>query len=256
MYPYLNIGSIHLNLYFTLMALALLIPIYWGPKRAETMLPERVREVNTMVLVMFFSVLAGFRLFHVFFELPGYYLENPLEIFQVWKGGFVAYGGLFGAIFSGWLFIRIKKLPPLITADILAAPIAMTFVVARVACFLNGCCYGRPTDFALGVCFPPGSVAPPDIHIHPTQLYLSGAALITFCLIIFFEKRGRSYFTGLSTSIFLLLYPLARFIVEFYRADFRGGTFFDLSVSQWLSLGLMALGLVVLDRARKGAKSS
>ena len=136
MFPFLNIGPFHIQLYYVLMSVALAIPLWYAPERARRHLPGREREVSDMVLWMTVACLAGFRLFHVVFELPGYYLAHPLDIVAFWKGGFVAYGGLFAAVGVAWWWIRRKGLPALATADVLAAPAAAVFVVApaRLLC--------------------------------------------------------------------------------------------------------------------------
>lgn len=247
MFPEIHLGPLRLDSYFTLMALALAIPLFYGPSRARRLMPERARDFSNLLLVMYVCALIGFRLFHVIFELPGYYLAHPMAIFQFWKGGFVAYGGLFFALISAAVFIAVKKLPVLLTADALAAPIALVFVVARLACFARGCCYGVASDAPWAVVFPQGAVAPAGVPLAPTQLYLSAAAFIVFLLIIFCERGlPRLRFPGLSAAIFLILYPIARILVEFQRADFRGEFLLGFSVSQWLSLPLMALGLWLL----------
>jgi len=254
-FPVIALGPFELRSYFVVMALALAVPMFYAPRRAEKILPEKARDFGNMLLFMYLSALVGFRLFYVAFVLPDYFWAHPLEIFKVWKGGFVAYGGLFlpVAVFMVWVWW--KKMPALLTADILAPSIVLVFAVARVACFLNGCCFGKPTQGIFGVVFPPGSVAHrfyPGASLHPTQLYLSVSALVVYGVIMLFEtKLRRYYFKGLSSAIFLVLYPLSRFIVEFYRADFRGGMFFGLSVSQCLSLLLIALGAAVFVKGRE-----
>lgn len=248
MLPYIVIGSVTIRTYFLVMSVALFMPLWLCPKRTEKMMPGREKDVLDMLLVMFFSALVGFRMFHVIFELPGYYLAHPLDILKVWKGGFVAFGGLIVPMAVFVLWTRWKKMPVLLTADILAAPFALIFVIARIACFLNGCCFGKPTDAPWCVVFPQGGAAPAGICLHPTQLYLSFSALAVFLLILAFEKTrlNKYWFPGLSTAIFFVLYPVARFVVEFFRADFRGGQLFGLSVSQCLSIGLVAVGGLVL----------
>jgi phosphatidylglycerol:prolipoprotein diacylglycerol transferase len=254
LFPFLNIGPFHIQLYYVLMSVALAIPLWYTPERARRHIPGREREVSDMVLWMTVACLAGFRLFHVVFELPGYYLAHPLDIFAFWKGGFVAYGGLFAAVGVAWWWIRRKGLPALATADVLAAPAAAVFVVARLGCFAQGCCYGAVTSSPLGLTFPPGGTVPTPLPVHPTQLYMSGTALLIWGAILFFERvQPRRYFPGLSTAIFLVLLSAFRFLVEDFRADFRGDTFLGLTVSQGLSLVLAGLGVWVFLLGRRAA---
>ncbi|MDY7000612.1 MAG: prolipoprotein diacylglyceryl transferase, partial [Thermodesulfobacteriota bacterium] len=158
-------------------------PCFTRPAGPKKILPEKARDFGNMLLVMYLSALVGFRLFYVAFVLPDYFLTHPLEIFKVWKGGFVAYGGLFLPVAVFMVWVRWKKMPALLTADILAPAIVLVFVVARIACFLNGCCFGKPTQSIFSVVFPLGSVAHrfyPGMSLYPTQLYLIVSALAVY----------------------------------------------------------------------------
>ena len=127
----------------------------------------------------------------------------------------------------------------------------------RISCFLTGCCYGKPTDSWVGVKFPELSQAPSNISIHPTQLYMSFSAFVILLFILYVEnKLKKHYFPGLSFSLVLIFYPISRFIVEFYRNDFRGETYLFLSISQLLSFFLIALGITVFLIAKKKDSST
>jgi phosphatidylglycerol:prolipoprotein diacylglycerol transferase len=117
--------------------------------------------------------------------------------------------------------------------------------VGRVGCFLAGCCHGRPTDAAWGVRFP--RLEGP---VHPTQLYDAAAALALGLLLAWRWPRRR--FAGENIGLLLVGYPLLRSLTEFFRGDAERGAFGPLSTSQWLSVPLLLVGLLLLRRRPTG----
>jgi phosphatidylglycerol:prolipoprotein diacylglycerol transferase len=186
-----------------------------------------------------------------------------------WGGGLVYYGGLLGGVAVTWVYARRQGIKPLDMMDYVAPLGALGLASTRVGCFLNGCCWGRPTDLAWGVRFPPGSLPQtsqqalglvasdsPSLAVHPVQLYEVGAALAIFAAL-YAAYPGRRY-TGQITAWFCLLYACWRLLAETWRADaatwLPGAPWWSLNVYQWLSLGLLVGALVVLtlNRAPRG----
>jgi phosphatidylglycerol:prolipoprotein diacylglycerol transferase len=243
MYPVLfKIGSFEVESYFTLISIALIVCILYALKRAKP-LTEKNTDFFDLAMITIIGVYLGGRIFHIVFENPKFYLENPIEILKVWKGGFVVYGSLFfGGLFAS-LFIKFKKMPALQTADIIAPTIVVAMGIGRLACFLTGCCYGKTTDSIFGIVFPFSR----GLALHPTQLYQSLSGFLVWGIVILFEtKLKRFYKEGLSFSLVLILYPLSRFIIENFRNDFRGVQILTLSISQFFSLLFVLLGVTIL----------
>ena len=122
--------------------------------------------------------------------------------------------------------------------------------MGRLGCLLAGCCYGHPTDMPWGITFTNPLAAanvgtPLGVSLHPTQLYESVAALVILGILLAFENRGRP-FAGRTFWTYLLLYPVVRFVIEFYRGDPRGTVIDVLSTSQFVSLLLVPLSIVML----------
>ena len=120
---------------------------------------------------------------------------------------------------------------------------------------MAGCCYGRPTDVPWGITFTntlaaANSGTPLEVSVHPTQLYESVATLLILGILLLVERRTRT-FPGQTFWTYLLLYPLARFVIEFYRGDPRGTVFELLSTSQFVSLLLVPLSIVMLVVLRR-----
>lgn len=171
-----------------------------------------------------------------------------------WRGGLTYYGGLLFAVPVMAWFLRREKFPVLKVADVAGASVPMGLVWGRFGCFLGGCCYGKVTDegFPLAVRFPAwsaasegqfraGELAAPHLEslpVHPTQLYEAlGCLLIGAFLTAILPKKR---FDGMIFLLFLALYGVLRFILEYWRDDDRGGVL-SLSTSQWISLAALAL---------------
>jgi len=212
------------------------------------------RVYLTVCLIGFTSGIVGARIMNciVFYDL---YRGKPWwKMLAVWEGGLAMYGGVLLALPLCYAYIRHQRLNMWEVADTLAPPWMMMLIVARLGCFLNGCCYGKPTTVPWGL-FVKDSARLSGAYAttHPTQLYSSLTALAIFAVM--WRVRLKPRFAGQVCLVFFLLYPVARFVIEFYRADPRGvWRFFGsvtLSESQILSIPVLLFGLgawVVLSR--------
>ena len=195
------------------------------------------------------GIVLGGRLGYVIFYQPLYFLEHPLEILKVWKGGMSFHGGLLGLILGAYVFARRHSIPTLRLFDLISAvgPIGLFF--GRIANFINGELWGRTTDVPWGIIFPRGGPLPR----HPSQLYeavLEGLVLVVlaYMLIRRFEALRRP---GMIFGTFLAGYGIARVIAEMVREPdahigfLIGGT----TWGQWLSVPMILFGLYMVRRA-------
>src|SRR5262249_20785687 len=174
----------------------------------------------------------------------------------------VSYGGLILAVIVALLYIRRTGLPLWTTCDVFAPGIALGHVVGRFGCFFAGCCYGKPTDKPWGIVFSDPFAAanvgtPLGVHLHPTQLYEAGTELIILIVLLLTERK-RETFAGRTFWLYILLYAISRFVIEFFRGDERG-TVGIFSTSQFISILLVPLAiamLVYLARHREPAPKS
>ncbi len=146
--------------------------------------------------------------------IRSYYLANPLEIVQTWKGGMAFHGGLIGAILGMWLFARREKLTLLTASDLCAtvAPIGIFF--GRLANFIKPEMWGRETDLPWAMAFPRAGDAPR----HPSQLYEAGLEGLALLVVLAAAARaGALKRPGLATGVFGVGYGLARIFCEFFR---------------------------------------
>lgn len=209
-------------------------------------------DVDDFLVWATLGVVIGGRLGYVFFYNPAHYAANPLAALAVWHGGMSFHGGLVGVVAAGMLFVRRRGIKALPFADRIACVAPIGLLLGRVANFVNGELWGRPSDAPWAVVFPRGGPAPR----HPSQLYealLEGVVLLAVLLILVRNARARQS-AGLLTGIFFLGYGIARIIAEFFREPdiqigfLAGGT----TMGQWLSVPMVAAGIVLLVRARHG----
>lgn len=226
-----HIGSIPVPPFFLSIMVGALLTTYMTYRLARRQgLSEVV--VLDMGIIGIVGSIVGARLFHIFFEAPKYYWEDPIRIFYFWQGGFVSLGA-FILVVGCWLgYFRWRKLPLLPYFDLAGqtCPIIVFFV--RLGCLLIGCCYGKPTDFVLHLRFPPGSTAYyflRDAPLHATQPYFMANAVIAFCFLRWLAKRQQ--FPGQITAAFLLYYGISRFFIEFLRGDADRGLYFNGTIS-------------------------
>ncbi|MBI4057092.1 MAG: prolipoprotein diacylglyceryl transferase [Elusimicrobia bacterium] len=192
-----------------------------------------------LIYLLFLGALGGGKI--LFLLLHGIGGESFWEFLQDLRYGFVFYGGFLGALGLGVWFARRRNLDFWSCADYFGPALALGHAIGRLGCFSAGCCYGKATSLAWGVRFTDANclVEPAlwGIPLHPTQLYEALGNFAVFLFLHFFFIR-QSKIVSRPGSVFLLyilLYAILRFLVEFVRGDSRGGFLLGLSISQWLA---------------------
>ena len=168
------------------------------------------------------------------------------------NSGLVFYGGLIGGLLMAVIYCRKYKLNTLYFLDLSAPAIAVGHSVARIGCFMVGCCYGKPTDSSFGVIFNNSPVAPHDVHLLPVQLFESALNMILFITLMIFSRKQRK--SGSVIGLYIVLYSIIRFLLEFLRGDDARGFILFLSTSQLISLVILPIGIFLL--AGKRTKSN
>lgn len=264
MYPELfHIGSFPINTYGVFLALAFLfaILITVGLAVRDGLPREKIYDLSLWMLL---ASLIGSKVL-MFWTEPEY-REHPLQLFSLdfLRSGGVFYGGLIGAVLTGYFLMKRYKLPWWKTADACAPGIAIGNFFGRQGCFSAGCCWGKPTTLPWGVKFTEVgheiTGVPTNSYLHPTQLYESFAMLIVFLFLLWLHRRKR--FSGQVILLYTLLYAGIRFAIEFVRDDPRGDvlgltTLTGLSTSQMISIIVGGAALTVLIiRWRKESASA
>jgi phosphatidylglycerol:prolipoprotein diacylglycerol transferase len=208
-----------------------------------------VEQLDDLLFYGMLGVILGGRLGQVLFYEPGYYLAHPLEILAVWKGGMAFHGGFLGVLVAMGLWSRKHRIAWFDITDFIAPLVPLGLAAGRIGNFINGELWGRVADPSLpwAMVFPQAGDMQPR---HPSQLYhvgLEGLALFAILWIYSSRPRPRSAVSG----VFLIGYGAFRFVTEFFREPDHGifGQSYMISMGQWLSLPMIAIGIAMLVMA-------
>lgn len=197
------------------------------------------------------GVILGGRIGYILFYNFTEYLADPLAIFAVWRGGMSFHGGLIGMIAAILLFCRARSIPLLRFGDVIACVVPIGIFLGRIANFINGELWGRTADVPWAIVFPGAGPLPR----HPSQLYealLEGVLL--FALLWLLARSPRVWNKpGILCGTFLLGYGAARLFVEHFREpDAQLGFLLGgLTMGQWLSVPMLAIGLILIFRPKR-----
>jgi phosphatidylglycerol:prolipoprotein diacylglycerol transferase len=239
-----------------MLAVSFLLGIYVSSYRAKALGvdPQAILDLSVYVII---SGVVGSRLLYVAFHIHEY--RNFVDVFALWQGGATLYGGFLLAVLAGYIFSRKRNLGFLLLGDVISPALALGIMLTRVGCFLSGCCFGKQTARPWGVTFPPDSPAGAyerdlaavksagTVALHPSQLYDSFLALVTFVLLIALRKKLSK--RGATFGLMLLCYGSFRFVVDFFRYYEKnmmvaGG----INLNQIISAGLVVAGVYLLFR--------
>ena len=242
-----SIGSINIYAYSVFLTAGCLLGMGWAMRAARLWeLDYKLAPITGIIAVI--SGIIGARTLYVGLY-PQEFAGNLLKIFYIWQGGLVFSGAILFGSLAGLLYLRSKQQPILDWLDCFAPGIALGQAVGRLGCFFAGCCYGKPTELPWAVTFKnTASLAPLFQPLHPTQLYHSLAGLVTFLILVIAGNHIKT--EGRITGLFLILFSAFRFIIEFFRADYRG-ELGPLSMTQFITLVFFAIGIYLLSIYKK-----
>lgn len=241
MWPEFSIGPLqNIPTYFPLLSLLYTGLLIYTVHKSEKESKDRDLTLSLSMILMVSGFL-GARLFHIFYESPQYYIENPVRALAFWEGGFVYFGGFIFCLAFSWLYLKKQKQDFLSWADFFTPIFALGYGLGRLTCFFSGCCYGKFCEFPWAVTFAWESQALPR---HPTQLYAMFWELLLFAFLVSIKRKllpkGLLFFTWLTG------HSVGRMIMEVYRDDFRGQLIAGQSVSTWISVILFLFGITGL----------
>jgi phosphatidylglycerol---prolipoprotein diacylglyceryl transferase len=218
---------------------------YWGGPA-----PMTVVDFDDFVLWVTLGIILGGRLGYVLFYNPSYFAAYPAEIVQLWKGGMSFHGGFLGCVLAVLLFARYRGIPFLPLGDVTCAAGPIGLFLGRIANFINGELWGRPSDVPWAMVFPNGGPLPR----HPSQLYeatLEG--LVLFAVLFVLIRGGALKRPGTIIGAFALGYGMIRIFCELFREpDAQLGFLWQgLTMGMLLSLPLMLAGIAFIVAARR-----
>jgi phosphatidylglycerol:prolipoprotein diacylglycerol transferase len=194
---------------------------------------------NLAFLAFIFGIIGARALYVV--QNSSYYLKNPFEIIMLQHGGLSWFGGLIFGSISGAVYLKTKKMPVLKTFDLIAPFVVLAQAIGRIGCLLNGCCFGKVSGSGL-------YFKAHDALLIPTQAYSSLALVVIFIILRFMQDNPHR--PGGIFFMYLALYSLKRFFIEWWRAD-NEIIFLGLSLFQIISLAVFLFAFSALFSIRK-----
>ena len=228
-----TIGGVEFYSYGFMIGIGLVLGLIIASKKMERkgLNPD---DFFTFFLLIIVCGIVGGRLFHVVLNKESY--TTLISILDLRGGGLAIHGVLFGGLIGALAYSMAKKIRPGTLLDIIVPSVALGQGFGRIGCFLNGCCYGIPTDGSWGVLtrYAPGLR-------HPYQLYESAANFALFVVLMRLSEKTET--RGVVTLAYVSGYSVIRFCLEFFRDSEKN--LLGLSSAQWLSLALLVLSLLV-----------
>ncbi len=218
--------------------------------------PMARRHADDLVFYATLGIILGGRVGYILFYQPSILLD-PIQILRLWDGGMSFHGGVIGVSLGLFWMARKNNLNWLRVHDYVACCVPFGLLFGRLANFINGELWGKPTDVPWAIVFPRTVAGGLDPARHPSQLYeaaLEGVVLLAVLAYMFWRTKAR-YEPGKLVGTFLLGYGLSRFVVEFFREPDSqfAGTFFEnvLHMGQVLTLPMIFGGLYLILTAKR-----
>ena len=251
-------GPLPVRAWGTMLMLGFVAAMFWAiwdSRNDEEFSTDFIIDLTLAILI---GAVIGARLLSVGLNW-GYYGENLDQLMRVWAGGLSFHGGLFGGLIAGAALTWHRGISVRRTMDLFGPSIALGYAITRVGCFLNGCCYGSPTDSIFGVVFPHiANAGVPGINLHPAQLYASAASLAIFAILLLLRSRIST--PGNLFGSYLLIYSASRYLIEEVRRSATGEIFVPmapLTMGQAgsIAIAIVVAGLMAWNHARETSKS-
>lgn len=257
MLPFVEIFGFSLPMYGLLAILGLFIAVFVATRLANI----AGVPASDIVFASFYcaiGILIGAKLMYFITMLPKFitnfdvFLENPFGVIMYVFSGFVFYGGLIGGALGVVLYCKQFKMPLKPFMQVAAPAIPLMHGIARIGCLCAGCCYGMEYDGPFAITYPENSFTQgmAGVPRFPTQLIETIVNIILFVVLYIMVKRGKSK-DGQAIGVYIIVYCLMRFCLEFVRGDEVRGILFGLSTSQWISVVLLPFGIYIITKKNK-----
>lgn len=235
----LHLGPLQIRWYGLMYVFAFIITFYYvrnAIRQGKLKMSEK--QLDDFMGLLVLAMIIGARIFEILFYEPAYYFSDPLKMLAIWEGGLSFHGALLSMILASIWYLNKHKISFWKTADIFIIPIVLGNAFGRIGNFINGELYGKITDVPWGVMFQGVTGAR-----HPTQLYEVAYNVVIFGIL--FLCRNKNWKEGTIFGLFLVLYSIARFGVEFLK-DMP--LFFGLTTGQWLCIPMLLAGVYIIRR--------
>lgn len=250
-------GPFAINSYGLMLAIAFFAAIWYVHRRSKAENLPFEQMLNVAYILIFGGVIGG-RLSYVLMHLSDF-VDDPLSAINPFQGdqfgisGLNLYGGVILAVLAMLVYVQLKKLPLLAVGDLFSPALGLGIGIGRIGCFLNGCCFGTPTDLPWGVTYPEGSI--PAYYfghqaIHPSQLYTAGYGWLLFFALFWLLKRKK--FDGQVMALFFMFEAVFRHLIEYvrhYETEMRFSLLgMEPTYNQAISVAFLLIGLIMYWR--------
>lgn len=248
MFPYFYAGSLSVPSYGIIIGIGFILGCVVCMARSPKFGIGR-EDCLYALLFAVIGVVVGGKILYILSDLPRLienraYFFGTLEGFTVLLGGgFVYYGGLFGGLLGAYVYTRMYKLRFYDFLQAVVPVIPLIHGIGRIGCFGAGCCYGIPWDPPVGMLFSESMAAPHDVYLFPVQLLEAGLNFILFAVLMVLFRRPRKL---PAVGVYFVGYGIVRLICEYFRYDAERGFFLGISTSQWISLLVFPLGILLI----------
>lgn len=248
MLPFIHIFGRTIAMYGLMIAIGLILGIGLMVLRS----PRYMIPREDALFSSFFACIGlflGAKILYLLISIPDLFrhyeviIRNPFLLLSLILGGYIFYGGLIGATLGFYLYCRRYELNTLRMLDLAAPSIPFIHGFGRLGCFFAGCCYGIPYKGIGNVIFHNSIAAPNEVALLPVQLVESGINFIAAFLLFAYAKPSRK--SGKVIGAYIIYYSLLRFLMEFFRGDGVRGFLFHISTSQWISLFILPVGVLL-----------
>jgi len=235
-----SIGKFTVHGYGLMIGIGFMLAVIFACRKAKEkgFSPDHLTNIAMWVLIIGFL---GGKILFIIVNFSSF-LKSPLSVLG--SEGFVVYGGVITGVLSIFAYCKIKKIEALEYLDLIGVYVPLNQAFGRIGCFCAGCCYGKETDSVLGVVFPEGSFAPAGVKVYPTQLFMAAGDFVIFAIILYYYNKKRKK-AGTAAAVYLVLYSIGRFLIEFVRDDDRGSVGV-LSTSQFIAIFIALFGIALM----------
>ncbi len=201
----------------------------------------KIYDFKGVILFIFVGVILGGKTLFVLTQVPTYIKKNANIISELPNTGFVFYGGMLGGLVALLFYSKLRGKDFFYYSDTLLWVLPLGQAIGRWGCFFDGCCYGKETDSIVSILYPIDGVYK---SVYPVQIFESIGCLVIFIFLTVCVDNKR----GKKTSMYLLLYSVMRFILEFFRGDLIRGGIGILSTSQLISVIVFLGSMVFINK--------
>ena len=260
MLPYIEIFNFQIPSYGVIIFLGIIIGIIVALKYFSKFYNIPKEDLFYAILYGLIGVVIGAKLLYLITNIP-FLIENYNKIdvgtalVEMLKGGFVFYGGLIGGVLGVFIYSKQFKVSFKSLFLILIPIVPLVHSIGRIGCLCAGCCYGMEYHGFGAITFHNSLIAPNDVPLFPMQIVEAILLFLIFLILcVTYKKFMGTYRT---IALYCILYGIVRFVLEFFRGDLIRGIFFGLSTSQWISIAIVVIGIVIFINAtkRKEAKN-